>query len=106
MPKISISSLRKEIFCSEGKQTILAAIQENSIDWMHACGARGRCTTCSVYVIQGREFISTPSKSESFYRERNLLGANERLACQCTLTGDIEINIPESNRLPHLEYYD
>ena len=106
MPKISITSLKKEIFCEEKRQTVLAAIQDNSIDWMHACGAKGRCTTCSMVVIEGQNNLSDMTKNELYYHKQAILNENERMACQCTLMGDIVIKIPYSNRLPHLRYYD
>jgi 2Fe-2S ferredoxin len=106
MPKISITSLNKEIFCSPGSQTILSAIQQNSIDWMHACGAKGRCTTCSIIILEGEKNLNDLTRSEQVWRERSLLDKKQRLACQSTLDGDITIQIPEENKLPHLEYFD
>ena len=106
MPKISITSLKKEIFCTHGTQTVLSSIQENAIDWMHACGAKGRCTTCSMVVINGYENLSPQTKNERFYIDRAMIEPNVRLACQCTLLGDITISVPESGRLPHMKYFD
>ena len=34
---------------------LLAAVQAAAYDWMHACGAKGRCTTCRVRVRAGME---------------------------------------------------
>jgi 2Fe-2S ferredoxin len=106
MPKISITSLKKEIFCAKRVQTVLAAIKDNSIDWMHACGAKGRCTTCCIVVLKGQENLSNLTKNELYYHDLSMLKKNERLACQCTLVGDIIIQVPDSSRLPHLHYYD
>ena len=106
MPKITIISLNKEIFCNDKKQTVLEAIQEHSIDWMHACGAKGRCTTCCMIVVKGSENLNELTKNELSYKNRALLKENERLACQSTVTGDIEILVPKSGRLPHLKYID
>ena len=106
MPKISIISLNREIFCNPKNQTVLEAIHDHSIDWMHACGAKGRCTTCCMIILEGEENLNDFTKNELFYKNRSLLDTNERLACQCTLTGDIKIKVPESGRLPHLQYID
>jgi len=106
MPKISIISLKKEIFCSKNIQTVLSAIHDNSIDWMHACGAKGRCTTCCMIVLKGEKNISELTKNELYYQDRTMLKENERLACQCTLVGDVTIQVPDTCRLPHLNYYD
>ena len=106
MPKISITSLNKEIFCIGKVQTVLSAIQNNSIDWMHSCGAKGRCTTCAMVVVSGSDNIDPPTKNELYYKNRLILKENERLACQSTLDGDIKIAIPIASRLPHLDYFD
>ena len=106
MPKITITSLKKEIFCVEKIHTVLAVIQDNSIDWMHTCGAKGNCTTCIIVVSKGQENLSALTKNELYYKSISMLRKNERLACQCTLAGDIVIQVPRSNRLPHLQYYD
>lgn len=106
MPKISITSLKREIFCPVDTQNVLKAIHNSSIDWMHACGAKGRCTTCCMIVIDGLQNLTEPTKSEVYYRNLNMLRDNERLACQCNLTGDIRIEVPKSTRFPHIQYFD
>ncbi|MCB0504971.1 MAG: 2Fe-2S iron-sulfur cluster binding domain-containing protein, partial [Cyclobacteriaceae bacterium] len=50
MPKITISNQGQKVvnfnLNNEKPKPILAILQENYIDWMHACGGNGRCTTC------------------------------------------------------------
>ena len=107
MPKITITSLKKEIFYNDDESTALAAFQENLIDWMHACGAKGRCTTCAMIVLSGSENLSEPTKHELYYKGISLLDENERLACQSTVSGgDVIVKIPKAGRLPHLRYFD
>mgnify|MGYP006157093297 CR=1 FL=1 len=51
MPKLIVQNLfDKEVYVAPG-QKVLAALQEAGIDWMHACGGKGRCTTCKVVII-------------------------------------------------------
>lgn len=106
MPKITITSLEKEIFCASQNQTLLAAIHQNGIDWMHACGGKGRCTTCAALVVSGHENINERTKNELYYLKNSGLGKDERLACQSTISGDIEVSVPIRNKLPHLNYLD
>ena len=64
MPKITIKNLfDKEINTSTNKN-IFVAIQENNIDWMHACGTKGRCTTCKFTVVNGHDKISGKNEVE------------------------------------------
>jgi 2Fe-2S ferredoxin len=36
-------------------KNLLKHIQDEYIDWMHACGGKGRCTTCRMQVLEGME---------------------------------------------------
>jgi 2Fe-2S ferredoxin len=107
MVKIVIENLaQKEVF-TEGKiNSILSILQGNYIDWMHACGGKGRCTTCKLIVIEGNDQLSPPSAAEMNYRKRGELGVNERLACQTSVLGTCKIRVPEDTKLPHLTYTD
>ena len=85
-------------------QTVLAALQAAHVDWMHACGGKGRCTTCRMAVVQGLGNISPLSAPEQKYRAAGRLKANERLTCQSTLTGSVTARVPRPTQLPHLRY--
>jgi 2Fe-2S ferredoxin len=78
---------------------------ENGIDWMHACGGKGRCTTCKAVILNGRENLNSKSPAELRYEGLNQLAANERLCCQTKLIeGDLEVQIPDESKLPHVQY--
>ncbi len=105
MPKITIRNLNnKEVSSLNNSQTILNIIQESGIDWMHACGGKGRCTTCKARVLLGIEHLGDRSKFEEKLINLNVLAADERLCCQCILKGDVTIEVPNENKLPHLKY--
>lgn len=107
MAEIIISNLsHTTIKINDQYPSILKALHENRIDWMHACGGKGRCTTCKMIVINGLGNISEYSDFEKKVKKLGALKENERLACQCKLLGDIEIKVPEKNKLPHLNYSD
>jgi 2Fe-2S ferredoxin len=73
---------------------------------MHACGGKGRCTTCKFRVIHGITHISPPTEAEMKYLKSGQLAEDERLSCQCYPMGDVKISIPPLNRLPHIDYSD
>lgn len=78
---------------------------ENGIDWMHACGGKGRCTTCKAVILKGAENLNPKSPVELRYESQNQLAAHERLCCQAKLIqGDLEIEIPDESKLPHVPY--
>ncbi len=103
--KIKIENLaNREIEVDDQSQSLLKHLHSHHIDWLHACGAKGRCTTCKVIVISGSEMLSVPSKVEEKYVQIGGLKPGERLACQVLVAGDIVIRVPEEGKLPHIEY--
>ncbi|MBL7870099.1 MAG: (2Fe-2S)-binding protein [Cyclobacteriaceae bacterium] len=105
MVKIVIENLaQKEVF-PEGKvNSVLSVLQSNYIDWMHACGGKGRCTTCKMIVIAGADQLSPLSAAELNYRKLGELASNERLACQTSVFGVCKIRVPDDTKMPHMTY--
>ncbi len=85
--------------------TLLAALQAAGHDWMHACGAKGRCTTCRVQVCAGLEHLGPLTAAELRYRAAGRLLPTERLTCQAQLpSGNVVGRVPEATQLPHVRY--
>ncbi|EOZ92098.1 Ferredoxin, 2Fe-2S [Indibacter alkaliphilus LW1] len=106
MPKIIIENLNhREIISAEANCKVIELIHENYIDWMHACGKKGRCTTCKMIVKEGIENLSEMTEREEFFRDKGRLNSSERLSCQAKLQkGEIIIRVAEENKFPHMEY--
>jgi 2Fe-2S ferredoxin len=106
MPRIIIQNL--ENFCLDSDSTdrkVIELIHENGIDWMHACGKKGRCTTCKMIVVSGQDHLSSETDRELFYRNQNRLKPNERLACQSILLAEtLTIRVADVNKFPHMTY--
>lgn len=107
MPQVTIENINnKSVGFQESSKTVLKVFQDNLVDWMHACGGKGRCTTCKMIVKEGAENLSAPTGFEEKMRKAGRLQENERLACQCAATGDLLVQVPEENKLPHITYTD
>lgn len=105
MPMLTVQNLSDLKVKADEGQTLLEALQAAGIDWMHACGGKGRCTTCRIIVKQGMEHISPLTENELRYRNNGRLKENERLTCQCILKeGDALGKVPEQTKLPHITY--
>ena len=88
-------------------QTLLAALQGAGFDWLHACGAKGRCTTCRMQVTDGMEYLTSLTAAELRYRAASRLRDDERLTCQARLpAGQVRGRVPEATQLPHVRYED
>ena len=105
MPKIIVKNMSNLQVKTEGNTTILAALQHSQIDWMHACGAKGRCTTCKAIILKGMNNLNAPNLHEKRFSQLGRLQKNERLGCQAELReGELEIEVPNSSKLPHINY--
>ena len=106
MPRIVIQNLGNfTIDFSDTDRKVIELIHENGIDWMHACGKKGRCTTCKMIVVSGQDHLSSETERELFFRNQDRLKPNERLACQSTLLSDtLTIRVADVNKFPHMTY--
>jgi adenylate cyclase len=64
------------------EQTILEASLHAGIPHFHACGGKGKCSTCRIIVLEGEENLSRPNKKEAKLRDAIKLATSIRLACQ------------------------
>ena len=107
MVKIVIENLgQKVVDVTQPGLPVIRHLQASRVDWMQACGAKGRCTTCRMEVIQGSEGLGPLTVAEQKYRQSGLLLAHERLACQAVVTESLIIRVPNDTKLPHLTYSD
>ena len=105
MPTLTVQNLPAAPVSVPAGSTLLAALQAAGHDWMHACGAKGRCTTCRLRILQGAEHLTPPTDAELRYRAMGRLPPTERLTCQTRLpTGDVLGLVPEPVQLPHVRY--
>ena len=107
MPTLLVQNLPAEPVSAPAGSTILAALQAAGHDWMHACGARGRCTTCRVEVLSGIDHLTPPTEPELRYRAAGRLLPAERLTCQARLllaTEAVVVRVPRPVQLPHVRY--
>jgi ferredoxin, 2Fe-2S len=105
MVKIVIENLaQKELSDVDSSKSILNVLQSHFIDWMHACGGKGRCTTCKMIVVEGMGQLSPLTPAEIKYRSLGQLAENERMACQARALGSCMIRVPEDSKMPHMDY--
>jgi ferredoxin len=73
---------------ADGKRLVLALEQDASIDQLHACGGRARCTTCRVEFVSGEPDASTKAE-RTVLAARGLSGV--RLSCQILCDRDMTV---------------
>lgn len=104
MPVVKIENLNsKSIHCAAKREKLLDILLSET-DWMHACGGKGRCTSCRARIISGMDHLSDRTRPELQYMKLNKLQEDERLTCQVLVDGDVTIRVPGATQLPHLTY--
>ncbi len=104
MAIITVDNLQsKTIHCNDKREKMLDVLL-TEIDWMHACGGKGRCTTCKAQILEGNEHLTALTEVEEKYLKLKKLQKDERLTCQVRLRGDVKISAPQEHQLPHLNY--
>lgn len=85
-------------------QTLLELLLDNNVNVRHDCGGVCYCTTCSIHVEKGGEFIDPPTTREiDFLKKVPDRKPASRLACQCLLLegrGAIDLLLPTTRRQP------
>jgi 2Fe-2S ferredoxin len=105
MPSLTVQNLPGAELPVPDGATLLAALHAAGHDWMHACGGKGRCTTCRLEVLSGAENLTPETAAELRYRQAGRLLSHERLTCQTRLpTGHLTARVPEATKLPHVTY--
>lgn len=107
MAAIVIKNLaEKTLEVQDFSKTMLQHIQQAGLDWMHACGGKGRCTTCKAIILEGIENLQPKTPAELRYEGLGLLAPQERLTCQAKANGDVTMLVPDEGKLPHMNYSD
>lgn len=107
MGKVIIENLGSKAIDCAGKKERLLDILLTETDWMHACGGKGRCTSCKAIVVSGSECLPERTEAEKRFDSMGRLAQNERLTCQVIMSDcTLHIKVAEQNKLPHLAYTD
>jgi ferredoxin len=96
--KIKFTDRDVEVEAEDG-QSILQALLNSGVDWMHACGGFCNCTTCRVKIEEGMEDLSEQQQDEKNtlrrFQGEEVLDGPFRLSCQAEVHGDIKISEPD-----------
>lgn len=93
--------LEPQTFEIEEGDTVQDIALDNDIELHHNCGGVCACSTCHVYVQKGMDNLREISDKEEDFIDRAVSPKlNSRLACQCELEedGDIEVIIPDQTQ--------
>jgi ferredoxin len=93
MPKVYIKTDDLTIDVEAGK-ALIDICEEYDTSILFGC-RDGACGACMIRVKKGDENISKKLDDEKDFLETMAAEDNERLACQCKVFGDIEIEVSD-----------
>lgn len=93
MHKVYIKTDDKTLDIATGK-ALIDLCEEHDTSILFGC-RDGACGACMIRVRQGAEHISKMQDDEKDFLETMAAEDNERLACQCKIFGDVEIEVSE-----------
>ncbi len=95
---IEVVDRGEEVEAEDG-ETVLDALLDGGLDWMHACGGFCNCTTCRIKVEEGMDNLSEMEEDEKNtlrrFQGEDILEGPFRLSCQAEVHGDVKISEPE-----------
>lgn len=89
MPRIHIANTG-ESFEVPMQSSLMEACEEHSQSLFFGCGA-GACGTCRIRVKENPENLSPLTDTEKHFLSLFHAEKEERLACQCTVLGDVTL---------------
>ena len=93
MPKVEITTDNKTIDVRDG-YPLIDMCDEHETSILFGC-RDGACGACMIRVIDGAENLSTMEDHERDFLETMAAEEDERLACQCRVTGDVKIEVSD-----------
>ena len=90
MPTVFYTLENKRVEVEPG-ETILRVSLRTGILHAHACGGNARCSTCRIFIINGLNACAPRNSKEQALADRLHFGSDIRLACQTTITDDVEV---------------
>jgi 2Fe-2S ferredoxin len=72
-------------------ETLLDVARRAGAPIGNSCGSVGICARCRVRIIAGAENLTAPTTIELRVSAQRGFAADERMACQAVVSGDVEV---------------
>ncbi|MFK7873527.1 MAG: 2Fe-2S iron-sulfur cluster-binding protein [Oligoflexales bacterium] len=93
MAKVTITTDKKTVEIPDGS-AMIDMCEDHDTSILFGC-RDGACGACMIKVLDGAEHISPMEDDEKDFLETMAAEENERLACQCRVSGDIRVEVSE-----------
>jgi ferredoxin len=93
MPIVTVTTDKKSITVVDN-YPLIDMCEDHDTSILFGC-RDGACGACMVRVLAGAENLSPMKDDERDFLETMAAEPNERLACQCRVTGDVTLEVSE-----------
>jgi adenylate cyclase len=90
VPNVYLLPDQRLVECRPGEAILPAALRAG-IPFTHACGGRGKCSTCRMVVVEGWQSCTERTPREQKIADELGFTPEFRLACQTAVRGDVTI---------------
>ncbi len=90
MPNVYVLPDQRLVQCRPGEAILPAALRAG-VAFTHACGGRGKCSTCRIVVVEGSQACADRTAREQTIADQLSFGPTFRLACQTVVQGDATV---------------
>ena len=96
MPRVTFLPTEIEAEAEEGA-SILDAALDADVEIDHNCGGNCACSTCHVIIEEGYDTLNPVTEDEQDMLDEAVgLTEKSRLACQCLLTQNVVVRVPDT----------
>jgi adenylate cyclase len=90
VPNVYVLPDQRLVECRPGEAILPAALRAG-VSFTHACGGRGKCSTCRIVVVEGSQACASRNAREQTIADQLSFGPTFRLACQTVVDGDATV---------------
>jgi adenylate cyclase len=90
VPNVYVLPDQRLVECRPGEAILPAALRAG-VSFTHACGGRGKCSTCRIVVVEGSQACAERNSREQTIADQLGFGPTFRLACQTVVHGDVTV---------------
>lgn len=92
MPVISFAKKHRPEIHVESGTNLMKALLAAEVPVASSCNGDGVCAKCRLQIHQGMANLSPMNDTEKFLKEKFQLKSNQRISCQTSVLGDVEVD--------------
>lgn len=92
MPVISFAKKHRPDITVASGANLMKALLAAETPVASSCNGDGVCAKCRLTITAGASNLSVANETEKFLKEKFQLKSNQRISCQVSVLGDVEVD--------------